>query len=224
MAPARLHLQRVGNPHKYGFRKSKRTEDAHAVPSYQQKTHFHGYFHGTPPPDPPHIAPIIPTQQRRIPLAPYFHENVATSAQAAAYEDAITTRAWRNEWDVAPDDFGPSKPLLLLNRPANVDLMNHTWETELVHLCHWDQYHEPEGVLSQRLAKERRRTKKKLLLGNSRFEQDKIRKKVKLAAATAEVVDLTQDETVEGGNFPSYAGIEEAWNYPPGYFPITRGI
>ncbi|KAH6868002.1 hypothetical protein BKA58DRAFT_186710 [Alternaria rosae] len=224
MAPAQVHSQHVWNPHDHGFRKLKRSKDARAVPSYQQKTQFHGYYHGTPPPDPPNIAPIVPTQQRSIPLAPYFHGNVAMSAQAAAYEDAVTTRVWRNEWEVAPDDFGSSRPLLLLNRPANVDLMNHMWETELVHLCHWDQYHEPEGVLSQRLTRERRVREKELLLGYGRFEQDKRRKKVKLAVVTADVIDLTQDHTVEAGNFPSYAGIEKAWNYPPGYLPSSRGI
>ncbi|KAG9195387.1 hypothetical protein G6011_00508 [Alternaria panax] len=121
-----------------------------------------------------------------------------------------------NEWKVKPDGFGTPKPLLLLNRPANVDLRNHARRTKSVYLCHWDQGHEPCGVIAQRLVEAKQSRKKEQAGAYMGNEQDTRRKRVKQAARNAEVIDLTGDDTVGESKFRNYVGIENVENYPPG--------
>jgi len=137
-------------------------------------------------------------------------------ARIEAYEDAVTTKAWHDEWEVEPDDFGTPEPLLVLNRCANIDLRNHARQTESTYLCHWDQGHEPRGVLAQRLAEANRSAEKEqagVCIGN---EQDLQRMRVKRAVRNAEVIDLTGDDTVGESKLRNCVGIENVENYPPG--------
>ncbi|KAJ4364543.1 hypothetical protein N0V83_009139 [Neocucurbitaria cava] len=118
---------------------------------------------------------------------------------------AITTNAWRREWEVASHDMAPSRPLSLLTEPANINLKSHTRKARRVFLSHFDADNEPQGRLTQRLREEER--ERKIIEQYLEVERDteierrrrlaKEREKVKLAAHTAEVIDLTKDDLAD---------------------------
>jgi hypothetical protein len=188
---------------------SDKPQGTYTVPSYKQYTQSRGYYHGEQ----------ITTRHTYTPLEPDSHENAATGAQVATYQDAVITRAWHDEWKAELDEIGTPKPLLLLTRAANIDMDNHAWRTKLVYLCYWDQDHEPDGVIAQRLAKAKRSREKEQVTAHMASEQDMRRKRVKQAAQKAEVVDLTGDDDVGESKLWSHAGAENMENYPLGAFP-----
>jgi hypothetical protein len=216
MDPSQLHSQYCWNPSSvHDFRIANRSTNAYGAPGYQQNPHFQHFYHGAPPPEVHHVSTLIPKRQGPIARAPYLHQNFAKTAQAAAYADAVITEVWHDEWEAEADKFGSSRPLCLLNQSANIDLEYHTWQTSLVQLCHWDREHKPYGAIAQRLARKKRNREKGRLSRYGGAEEDKRRKRVKLAARSAEVIDLTKDCAVAEGRPRSYTGFEIAGNYLP---------
>jgi hypothetical protein len=149
------------------------------------------------------------------PQFPYFcHDESANTA----FKDAIIANAWLQEWQTAPKDFEPSRPLSLLNEPLSIDMATYPRKTSQVYLNHWDRDHEPNGTTSQRLAREDMRSKK--LEQDQVFEsikQEAERSKVKQAAKNAEVIDLTEDDRVENEAPWRRPAFENAENYPLRY-------
>jgi hypothetical protein len=136
----------------------------------------------------------------------------------SATKDAIVASAWLQEWQAVSRGFEPSRPLSLLNESTSIDMATYSRKSRQVFLNHWDRDHEPNGTTSQRLAREDMRSKK--VKQDQVFEsikQEARRSKVKQAAQKAEVIDLTEDDSV-GNEAPwRYSAAENAENYPPWY-------
>jgi hypothetical protein len=194
------------------FWMSNTSQDAYAVPDYRQRTQCQGYYQKKPPYDIPHVSQNIATRRTSTSRQRNLDRNSAMNTHVTAYEDVVITKSWLEEWEAEPDEFGTSWPIALLNRHASIDLENQAWRTKCVQLCYWDHEHEPDGAIAQRLARQARIRHKGQRFGHVGSEQDKRRKRVRLASRNAEVIDLTQDDAAGNGNFQSHVGFENAEN------------
>ncbi|KAG9382490.1 hypothetical protein A1F94_006411 [Pyrenophora tritici-repentis] len=131
------------------YRVAKKQKESSTAYTYQRLPQYGAYRQGTQRAFPPHIGQqATPSQYPKL-CAPQIYVHTSADAQLAAYKDAFITKAWHDEWQKAPEDFGPARPMVLLNQPARINLPRHALRTKDVHLNHWDCAHEPEGAKTQ---------------------------------------------------------------------------
>ncbi|EDU48065.1 hypothetical protein L13192_07850 [Pyrenophora tritici-repentis] len=198
------------------YRVAKKQKESSTAYTYQRLPQYGAYRQGTQRAFPPHIGQqATPSQYPKL-CAPQIYVHTSADAQLAAYKDAFITKAWHDEWQKAPEDFGPARPMVLLNQPARINLPRHALRTKDVHLNHWDCAHEPEGAKTQRQTLEQETAKKKEKMSViEAMKQEQRRIMVKQAALNAQVIDLTDDDVPSASSLWMYHGVDNTENYPP---------
>jgi hypothetical protein len=194
---------------------TKKPKSSIPTTTYQYPAQSSSYYQAIPMGLPPHMQQQTSRRQPPKPQLPVLHNVTPTNT---AYKDAIIANAWLREWQTAPKDFEPSRPLSLLIEPASINMTTYAWKTSKVHLNHWDRDHEPHGTTVQRLEREvKRLRKRKQDLVFEGIKQDAKRTEVKQVAQKAEVIDLTEDDGLASEAPWRYSGAKNSGNNPLQY-------
>lgn len=194
-------------------KKQKQLSTAH---TYQQIPQLGVHHHRTQLPVQVYTGQQTATRPAPKPQFPQHHVNAPTNVQIAAYEDAVITNAWHEEWHKEPERFGPARPLRLLNQPARINLAAHPLQAKGVHLNHWDCKHEPEGAIAQHRIQEQEGNKRREQMSlMEAMEQEHRRGMVKHAAQSAHVIDLTEDDVASDTGLCMYQCAENTENHSP---------
>jgi hypothetical protein len=175
--------------------KSERTPAASA---YQQIAPSAYYRTGAHPPT---VANDMRRQQpNHAPDLRTIHlsTDLVMGAPITTRDDSAISKTWHDEWEIEPKQFGPTRPLTLLNQPAHINLRTHPRDAKRVYLNHWDREHEPDGTSTQRLILERKQAEvdKQAVIQKAGKKEER-RRKVKQAARISDVVDLTGEDISE---------------------------
>lgn len=171
--------------------KPERTIKPSAYRQIDPPEYYHTIFH------PPNVSYYIPTPQFKDvpePRIPFLPTDIGIRAPTTTQDDRTVNKTWHDEWEVEPRQFGSRRPLTLLNQPADINLKTHPHDAKRVYLNHWDRQHEPAGTAVQRLVlqKQQAETGKRILAPKPEGLEEK-RRKVRQAAQSAGIIDLTRD-------------------------------
>ena len=129
--------------------------------------------------------------------------NYSDETEVRRLEDTLAMSDWHSVWDTAPNDPLPSNVnhLVLLDKPANIDLSSHAQKSMKVILVHYDATLVPEGRAQQDLRWKQELAERYLKQDAEdlalAMERKEARQHVVRAAQHAEVIDLTDDEIVD---------------------------